>query len=710
MYDQGNESDVINDDDDPQTNEEFLEQAKKNIYSWYDYFAVNYQTGNNDKQFALMIQWNSNEQEEIIRLGLPSLQFNKLYDFCKKIIGEARDITPTLQVRSKKYVSDTDDASNLDLQQRINLMQNFLRALAYNSESQIAYETAFENAIYCGYGAIHIKYEYEDSTSFDRKIRVAAVPISEKAFFDPSATNPTKSDGEFCGVYYNVDKSLFKKLYPDIPFPVGFPENTPNYFGWEEDDTITIVDYYYKDWFKKSLILLDNGQVIEDSELDDYLELCAENNLPIPTISDRREADDNKIMHCKMIKDHILERNDHPSKVLPVIYEDGDSYIYQGNQYTQSFIHHAIDAQRFLNYTGIAIAQGLKNARKEQYMATPAMIKGYDYQWQRPELYQGALMYNFDPKAGKPDKLPPSEIPQSLYQNYERANDDIQSILGIYNANLGAPTSEISGVAINAKVQQGNFGASVYRNNLIRSIEQVGRAILSMIPTVYDTERSVSLLAQDGKSTVARINQRTANGDIKNNVTEEIFDLAIEAGASYEAQKQTALDLLLKLLSIAPQAFPLVADLVADNLDIINRPQMVERLRTLVPAAIIAKEKGEAPPPPPPPASPPPDPAAQAKMMQAQVQQQKNQSESQIQNRKLDIEEQKLASELHRNDIAQQQQTTNAQDSQSMAHVRNLQAIAEMYRTSVESKNSTRDSMANLLATTHRITSSPVGD
>lgn len=691
--------------DDTDDERDFIDEIQKNIYEWYSYFGINYTNGENDKQFALMTQWNDAEQESITRLGLPYLQFNKLYDTCKKIIADGRLITPSLQIRSKKYVSSDDDQANVEMQKRLNVMQNFLRNLAYNSQAQVAYQIAFENAIYSGYGAVKIDYEYEDAKSFDRKISVKAVPIAEKAFFDPVSMSPTKTDGNFCGVYTTIDKRLFEKLYPDIKYPESFPDNSPQFFHWEDvgADTITLVDYYCKKWRRVKLYLLDNGITIESEKLKEYEEMLEELGLPAPAIVDERDADDYIIMHYKAIRGNILEKNEFPSKILPVIFVDGDSYYYNGVQYTQSFIHQAIDAQRFLNYTGLAIAQGLKNARKEQYMATSEMVKGYEKNWQNPELYQGALLYNYDSKAGKPDKLPPSEIPQSLYQNYERASNDIQSILGVYDATLGAPTAEISGTAINAKAQQGNRAAGIFRDNLIRAIEEVGRCILSMIPNVYDTERTVSLLNQDGTSATARINEQMPDGSVKNDIREDVFDLSVEAGSSYETQKQTALDLLIKLVSVNPQIFPLVADLIADNIDILNRPQLVERLRSLVPPNIIAKEKGEPPPPPPPP--PPPSPQEQQAMAELQLKQQQMQADNAIEQQKLDIERQHLQISQEQNEIDKYKTQVEAEDARLRAHIDNAKAIAEIYRAELQSQNSKLDSASRLLELTNKMTS-----
>ena len=642
---------------------------------------------------CLLTQWNTIEQEELTRLQLTTIQFNKLYDNTKKVIGEMRGITPAIQVRSKKYVSSKDDDKNIALQNSINIITNLIRAQAYNTESQIAYQTAFANAIYCGYGAVHLKYDYEDANTFNKHAVVEAVPVAERAFFDPSATDPCKTDGEFCGIYYDVDRKTFHKMYPDIEYPSSFPEDVPRYFSWDTEHTVTVVDYYCKKWFKKHLVLLGNGECLTMDDYKDYSNQLVEMGAPIPPIVDERMADDYDIIHYKMINGHILEYSKHPSKILPVMFEDGDSFMFRGLQYTQSFVRHAIDAQRFLNYTGVAIAQGLKNARKETFIGTPVNVKGFEKYWQRPELYQGILLANHDPKAGMPTKIPASEIPASLYQNYERAEHDIQTILGMYDANLGAPTKEISGVAINAKKQQGQFAAAVYRDNCIRVQEAVCRGYLSMIPIIFDTEREVTLVNADGSSQAVKINEKMPDGSIKNDIRGDYYDISLEAGPDYSDQKQAALELLVNLVKINPNTFPLVADLIADNMDLENRPLLVERLRTLVPPDILAKEKGEKAPPPPPPAPPAPQVIeSQNKLKIAGI---KNQEV----NRKLALQEAQMQMDGHGQQIDIMKTAAQHDSDSQIAHQKALEAIAEMYRAGVDSSGNDKQILSKLLDT-----------
>jgi hypothetical protein len=53
----------------------------------------------------------------------------------------------------------------------------------------------------------------------------------------------------------------------------------------------------------------------------------------------------------------------------------------------------------------------------------------------------------------------------------------------MYRANLGAPSNETSGVAIDARKEQGEASTSHFPQNLAASLGQVGRICLQMTPS-----------------------------------------------------------------------------------------------------------------------------------------------------------------------------------------------------------------------------------
>ncbi len=612
---------------------DLLAEISKNIGRWYESYTENLRYLREDKNFLFLSQWDQNDRAEFNRLQKPMLTFNKIYDFFKKVVGEQRYNTPNLKVRSINGESN---------QKAIDLRTDIVRKIAYDSKSDIVYQTAFENALAGGFGALRVMVDYETPKSFNQHIFLRRIENPERVFFDPNAKEATKHDGEFCGYYDIRDRKEFKREYPDIPHPESFPEQAQiQEFKWGTKDTISVVEYYKKEWFTFTIYQLDNGKTVTDKEYRDiktkYEEMVGMEdvsgiNQPIilPEIISSRKSSDYKIMCYKAIYGKILEKYKWPSKHFPIVFCPGAVHIVDAEERTISFVRYVRDAQRFLNYCGSEIAQAIKNSRREQFIGTPANMSGQGIidMWRNPSVQQGILLAEPDPiTKAMPTRLPASEIPTTLLDQYKRAELDIQSVLGYYEANRGAPGQELSGVALKERQRTGNMSVAVYMDNLDRCIEQTGRIILSLLPEIYDTERKMSIQTQNGKDKDITVNQQVAGG-VENDLKSGEYDIAIESGPSFAVQRENALQILVEMAKINPQIFPLVADLIAENIDVENNPQLVERFKSLVPKDILAKEEGE-------PARPPqPNPQmmmAQQEMKLKQAELQLKQQEQQLQ-------------------------------------------------------------------------------
>jgi hypothetical protein len=185
------------------------------------------------------------------------------------------------------------------------------------------------------------------------------------------------------------------------------------------------------------------------------------------------------------------------------------------------------------------------------------------------------------------------------------------------------------------------------------------------------------LSKKDGRSEPITLNKITGQSeegeDIRDNELDlEDYDIEIDTGPSFAVQKEVALEFLQETIGVAPQTFPLIADLWAKNLDVQFMQQISDRFKTLVPPEILAKEEGK----PPPPKQPNPQEqmmAQQQQIMQMQMQEQM----AEIQNK-----QQKLALEQEKNELEKAELLLKAQKVQldSQLDIYNHQANLEKTR------------------------------
>lgn len=623
---------------------EVLKKAREDLVLWDGYFGENMVRGKDDMNFVLRDQWSAVERSEFNRFFKPAMQFNKLYDTCKKVVGEQRKNKPDLMVRS---------LNGLATQKQIDLRTDLVRTISYQNQNDLVYQTAFRSALMMGYGAFEIEIDFESPTSFNRIINYTLITDAQKTSFDPCAIKPHKGDGNFCSRQYLYTKEEFYATFPHVLNPVSYsdPRSLLD-FQWETRDTIVVCKYTRKEWFPQRILLLTDGQTVTEEQWEDMqktIELqrqLADSaqvvgkiiRKDIPEVHATRMSQNYKIRQYLLTQNQIIKFAEWPSKHLPIIFVDGDSNFINGQQYTRSFIHEAKDAQKFINYVGSEIAAEIKNRRREQWLGTPDNIEGYEQMWRTPELQAGMLTARPDPKTGAmPQKMPPWELSQTLLAQFQRGSQDIREILG-FSENEALQGRDMSGKARRERKLEGSMSAYVWFDNLNQAIEQGGRVVLDLLPYIAgENERHMVVSKADGRTESVILNQivgETEDGKpIRDNTLEAgDYDIEIDTGPSFAVQKDMALEFFQETLQANPQVFPLIADLWAKNLDVQYMPQIAERFKTLVPPQILAQEEGKQLPPQP--------PSPQEQMAQAQLQQQ--QQMLKMNEQKMQIEEQQI--------------------------------------------------------------------
>jgi hypothetical protein len=402
----------------------------------------------------------------------------------------------------------------------------------------------------------------------------------------------------------------------------------------------------------------------------------------LPTIVSTRKSRDYKIMCYKAIAGRIIEEYEWPGKEFPFAAVMGDEVVVEGETMITSLVTYAKDPQRFLNFLASDSAQAAKNNRREQFLVTPDNIAGFEGFWKNPANQAGALPYNPDSVTkAAPVQLRIPELPQTLILNMQQADKDLRSIIGYpQEMNDGRQFGQLSGKAIREQQKIGNSSNLVFFDNLNRAQEQIGRAILSMLPRVYDTERTLSTYGVDGKNKQITVNKKAA-GTMLNDLSKGEFDIRIDAGASYAVQKEEALQVLMQLASASPNMFPLIADIVAKNIDIEDNIELVNRLKTLVPPDVIAKSEGKPAPPQ------PPSPQEQA----AQMQQQIEQGKLQVSMAKVQQAQQQTQMQAQLNEVKAQQAMIEMQSAK-------IRAYADLQRGGLDYKAAMVESAAKVAA------------
>lgn len=421
-------------------------------------------------------------------------------------------------------------------------------------------------------------------------------------------------------------------------------------------------------------------------------------------IEEKRETKRSKIMHYRIAGDYVIDESEFPAEQIPVIFVDQNSYYDKdGKQVCRSFFDDVVDTQRYINYLRTQSAYILKVSRYDQFIGSKKNVQGADTQrnWKDPQSIQGLLAYDESPSGAKPEQIRPPELSQSLLSQYQLAIEDLYTSTGLYPTRMGDQGNEISGAAIDARTRQGSYTTYVAFNSINRAIATCGEIVNEMIPRVYDAERVIALMTpEEGMKNITINKQMDEYGEqIENDIRKGTYEVRLKPGPSFEGQKQQALDSLKQILEANPQAFELVADLYADNLPLANTIEIKNRLKTMVPPAII--EAGKTGKMPHETGQNQPSPEQQ----QVALQQQQMQMEAQFKQAEIELKKQELALKAQQQqiDLEIEAKKLQAEEMEVLGQIeeQKLRFMAETQRTESDASIAHANNLVKIL--THKI-------
>ena len=290
---------------------------------------------------------------------------------------------------------------------------------------------------------------------------------------------------------------------------------------------------------------------------------------PLPFTRSRKVKCD-KIMWAKITGSEILEGpQEWAGKYIPIVPCLGEEVWIEGERILRSAIRFAKEPSRLYNWARSNSIETLALAPKQPFVVSEGEIEGHEKQWDesntRPMPY---LKYN-DKGNGRPQRQQMSITDTGAQAEAMMAADDIKATTGLFDASLGAQGNETSGRAIVARQRQSNTATFVFSDNQVRAIKHTGRILVDLIPKIYDTERVVRLMGDDGKDAWAKINvtDPITGKVVANDLSLGRYDIVIDAGPGYATKRLEAADGAVQLLQSAPNFAPILIPRIVKNLD-----------------------------------------------------------------------------------------------------------------------------------------------
>ena len=566
-------------------------------------------------------QWPSDLRAQRTSDDRPCLEINKMPIYIDQVVGDQRMNRPSIKVIPVDSKADPEVAK---------VLGGWIKHVQQISKSDIAIDHSFEHAASCGYGAMRVVTKYVSDNSFDQEAYIEKVENALAVYWGPHIEYDC-SDAQYCFIVSEMDRDEYRDKYNVEP--MSFHESSDQYVaGWASKDKVRLVEYFVKEFKKKTIYLLSSGEVVDAVPEGE-------------TSQKKREVDAYKIRWYLLAGDKVLEDRDWAGKkYIPVIPVWGKEFNVGGKRVVRGLIRNAKDPQRMYNYWASADTEIVALAPKAPYLVTPAQITNHEAMWRDANKKNYTyLLVNFDQKSpGWPKREPPPQASSAMTAKIAQADQDIRDTVGLQRASLGMPSNERSGTAIRERKMEGDVGTFAFIDNLSRSIEQLGRVLVDVAPGILDTDRIIRLGLEDGSQEFTAVNvEDTASNKILNDLSVGVYDVVVTVGPSFTTQRTEARQSMAEFIQYYPAAAQIIGDLYAKAMDWPGAEEVSERLEFLLPPEIKAKieaekaEKmgGEAPALAP--VQPPPNPEAQAAAAEAQVNTQLNQVKMQQEQAKL---------------------------------------------------------------------------
>lgn len=565
----------------PEDNEEFLAQARRRFTAaaedekdLRDKFVSDLKFASPDGED----QWDPQVKTQRLQAGRPAMSFPRCHTFVQQVSNEARQKKPQIKF-APRLDQDKDTAE---------ILEGLARYIQYDSQAQVAYETAIEFSAGGSFGYYRFLTEYADDDSDDLKLVIKPVldPLTVYGVLVPAIFG-RKPKHWF--VVEDIPKDEYKQMYGESKMAsLSWAEAEKDSQGWVGSETVRIAEYWW----------VTEKPVKGKRKPEITIHTCKTNGIEILPGDDGESSE-----------------TTWPGTICNIVPVLGKQMIIEGKPRLFSVVRPQKAAQQLINYSKSRIAETLSTSPISPFMVADGQIEGFEKQWESLNTTNRPfLTYKVIDSAGRP--VPPPqrqtfEPPiQSLSAFVMQEVDDMKATTGIFDASLGNQANETSGRAILARKDQANLTTMHYIDNLARSFKQGGDIIAEIVPKIYDTEREIEILGEDEKQKVVTINAQyeESPGKVKHyKVKDAKMSYVVTMGQAFDSKRMESFDTMQQVLQSSPDLIHVIGDIFFRNSDLAGADQISERLHKLLPPQL--QDQDEAMPP-----------QAQAAVAQAQQQ------------------------------------------------------------------------------------------
>ncbi len=556
-------------------------------------------------------QWPENITTERQGAMKPLLTNNMVRQHNLQIVNDARQNKPGIEIRA------TGDGATYDAAK---VFEALVRHIEYQSDAQDAYDSATYHQVYGGIGYCRLITKYSDDDGFNQDLMIRRVDDPLSIYLDPDIKQYDGSDARFGVSFSDFDKREFARKYPAYKDTAIRPQFADVASDWVSADKVRVAEFYRKvdksDWLFEVPpgIMPDkqDGGVVRGSDLPEEIVVA----FKAAKFRSRRITK-TVVEHFTIAGGDVIARTIWPGQYIPIARFVGEETVIDGKLDRKGHTRSMISAQQMHNFFYSAAVEHVALQNKSPYLADIRSIEGYEEYWRNSNTKNYAFLpYNGVDDNGTelppPRREPAPEMAQAFIQGLNVSSQLIMDVSGQHQANLGEPSNEKSGVAIQQRQRQGDNATAHYIDHQAQAVRFLGRMIVDVIPKIYDTKRVFEILDPDGSRYKLQIDPAHPDAhEQKQNLEAPEYDpsavaavfnpsigryaVIADIGPSFATKRQDAFNAYSQLLAQNQELTKVAADLMFKNADFPGADELAQRLRRTIPPNLLSDDTG--PPP-----------------------------------------------------------------------------------------------------------------
>lgn len=582
---------------------EIIREASERFQQCVTWESVARERALRDMRFAEGDSENHYQWDDEIRRtrqNRPCLTHNKVRQHNLMIVNDAR------QNKAQVKVTPTGDQATYESAQ---VFAGLIRRIEYQSKAVDAYSSATWHQVQTGIGYVRVVTEYTDAEGFDQEIYIRRIGDPRTVYLDHDATDYDKADMRYAFVFVDIPKDQWEEEHGQFDDIAVQALDAP--LDAIKQDHVRYAEYWRRNIDRDRVHMLRDGRVLKESELDDeQMEQYK------PLIERSRETEESLVEWFKIAGNRIVDRGEWAGKYIPIVPCIGEETVIDGVMDRKGHTRSQIDAQRTYNYWSSAAVEQVALQSKVPYIADMRAIGNFTKYWDTANTVNWAyLPYSGVADDGQPVQPPqrtePPAMSAAYVQGMQIARQDLMDVTGQFQSELGMPSNERSGIAIQQRQRQGDQATYHYIDNQAKMIRQVGRILLDLIPKIYDVARVMKVMGEDGSEQDVLVTQGTprchqlihipTGQPVTQEQQEQIqagqkmqgimcvfnpsvgkYDVEADVGPSFGTQRQEAANALTQIVQ-QTGAWQVFGDMWAQNSDFPGADELAERLRRGLP-------------------------------------------------------------------------------------------------------------------------------